>query len=162
MTKDRSKKLPKPDGTKLAVPQRSLPFNGQVIEEKRLLFSFTAFDRQHELFNLGGSSEDRTVGCKCFIELLDCLKSVSNKTLPELMKNSTHDLHPINWGKANTNAPSGYEQLEYWQFRINKSKGRVIGTLIDNVFYVIWLDPHHNLTDSAGYGGVKKYPKPFV
>ena len=25
--------------------------------------------------------------------------------------------------------------------------------MIDGVFYIVWLDPHHNLTDSEGYGG---------
>ena len=43
---------------------------------------------------------------------------------------------------------------------IDKSSGRVIGVIVNNVFYVVWLDPHHNLTDSEGYGTVKKYPAP--
>ena len=89
-----------------------------------------------------------------FIELLDCLKSISDKTILELMNRSTHDLHPIDWGKTNAKPPEGYDQLEYWRFRLNKSRGRVIGTIIDNVFYVMWLDPYHNLTDREGYGGV--------
>ncbi|MCD8021451.1 MAG: hypothetical protein LUF30_00195 [Lachnospiraceae bacterium] len=29
--------------------------------------------------------------------------------------------------------------------------------MIDGVFYVVWLDPHHNLTDSEGYGTVRYY-----
>ena len=162
MTKRSRGKLPKPDNTKIGTARRSLPFNGHVVEEKRLLFSFTAFDRHNELFNLGGQSEDKTVGGKWFIELLDCLKSISDKTILELMNRSTHDLHPIDWSKTNAKPPEGYDQLEYWQFRLNKSRGRVIGTIIDNVFYVMWLDPYHNLTDSEGYGGVQKYPEPEV
>ena len=43
---------------------------------------------------------------------------------------------------------------------IDKSSGRVIGVIINNVFYVVWLDPHHNLIDSEGYGTVKKYSAP--
>ena len=62
------------------------------------------------------------------------------------MNRSTHDLHPIDWDKTNTRPPMGYGQLEYWQFRLDKSNGRVIGVIIDSVFYVIWLDPYHNIT----------------
>ena len=52
------------------------------------------------------------------------------------------------------------QQYNFWQFRINKSRGRVIGALIEGVFYIVWLDCHHNLTDSEGYGKARKYPPP--
>lgn len=160
MTKRKPIKLPAPQTDELSKERRSLPFNGSVIKQKGLLFSFSAFDRTHKLFNLGGSGKDKTVGGQWFLKLLDCLKSVSGKSITELMNRSTHDLHPIDWDKANTRPPVGYEQLEYWQFRLDKSNGRVIGIIIDNIFYVVWLDPYHNLTDSEGYGTVKKYPNP--
>ena len=123
-------------------------------------FSFACLDMENEYFNLGGTAEDGTVGGKWFWHLLECLKSVSNKTIAEL-KNSVHDLHPVDWSKTNVKCPSD-NQAEYWQFRINKSRGRIIGMLIDNVFYIVWLDPHHNLTDSEGYEKAKKFPKPNV
>ena len=25
------------------------------------------------------------------------------------------------------------------------------------MFYIVWLDPHHNLTNSEGYGGINYY-----
>ena len=131
--------------------KRTLPFNGKAVSEKSFSFSFACFDRSHELFNLGDRSSTGTVEANWFLDLLDCLKSVSNMNTSE-MKAPLHDLHPIDWDRTNTSAPSGGEQCEYWQFRINKSKGRVIGFLIDGVFYIVWLDPHHNLTNSEGYG----------
>ena len=73
------------------------------------------------------------------------------------VKESIHDLHPVDWSKANARKPSDDEQHEYWQFRINKSKGRVVGMLIAGVFYVVWLDPNHNLTNSEGYGKERYY-----
>ena len=158
MTKN--KKLPKPKLEDLGNGRRSLPFTGSIANDKTLLFSFSSFDRMHKLFNLGGNSEDKTVGGQWFLKLLDCLKSVSSKSITELTSRSTHDLHPIDWSRTNTKPPAGYEQLEYWQFRIDKSSGRVIGVLINNVFYVVWLDPHHNLTDSEGYGTARKYSAP--
>ena len=134
-----------------------LPFGGVYVPETGFSFSFACFDREHKLFNLGGNAEDETVGGKWFLKLLDCLKSVSGKTFDELRR-SKHDLHPVDWKKSNAKCPT--EQGEYWQFRIDKSSGRVIGLLIDSVFYVVWLDPHHNLTDSEGYGKQKKFRKP--
>ena len=163
MTKKSFKKLPPPSEKILKKTEsRSLPFNGSVITERRLLFSFSAFDRHHKLFNLGGTNEDNTIGGRWFLKLLETFKSVCNKTIIELMSKSTHDLHRINWDKANAKPPKGYEQLEYWQFRLDKSSGRIIGTIIDNVFYILWLDPYHNLTNSEGYGGVKYYPEPTL
>ena len=154
----RERKLPS-----VKIPEfekRRLPFNGSAVCAKSLSFSFASFDRKHELFNLGGTGTDGVVSGKWFIELLDSLKSVCSMTIPEIRESKTHNLHPIDWKHTNTKAPESSEQLEYWQFRISKSKGRVIGIMIDGVFYVVWLDPHHNLTDSEGYGTVKKYPAP--
>ena len=91
--------------------------------------------------------------------MLDCLKSVSGKTIQEL-KNRPYCLHRINWKTANVGCPFS-EEIEWWQFRINKSRGRVIGMLIDKVFYVVWLDAYHNLTTVEGYGEIKNFEKPL-
>lgn len=136
--------------------KKTLPFNGRAVTEKSFSFSFACFDRSHKLFNLGDNTETGSVSGNWFIDLIDCFKSVSNMSIVEV-KASMHDLHPVDWSNANASVPDGGEQWEFWQFRINKSKGRVIGFLIDGVFYVVWLDPHHNLTDSEGYGTVRYY-----
>ena len=144
--------LPK---AKVTIEQkRTLPFNGKAVTEESLSFSFACFDRSHKLFNLGDNNG--AVTGEWFVEMLDCFKSVSNMKFAEI-KGSIHRMHPIDWNKTNTAAPVGSEQHEYWQFRINKSKGRVIGFRIGGVFYVVWLDPHHNLTNSKGYGVVNYY-----
>lgn len=145
---------------KKALPEKvTLPFNGSVVTEKSFSFSFSCFDRTHELFNLGDSTPDNVVSGKWFLDYLDCLKSVCNMTMYEV-QTSSFDLHPIDWEKTNTHAPEEDTQREYWQFRINKSRGRIIGFIIEGVFYIVWLDPHHNLTDSEGYGGVRTYRRP--
>lgn len=136
-----------------------LPYSGNAITEKSFAFSFACFDRSHKLFNLSDEAPDGVVSGKWFLDMLDCLKTVSNKKISEL-KGTMYDPHPIDWSKTNTSAPNGFEHLEYWQFRINKSRGRVIGFKIDNVFYIVWFDPHHNLTDSDGYGTATKYRAP--
>ncbi len=54
MTRVRAKRLPQPKLKDIKAEKRSLPFNGNEIEDKQLIFSFATFDRTHELFNLGG------------------------------------------------------------------------------------------------------------
>lgn len=153
--------LPTLDNKQIKKPKKTLPFNGYAVTEKTFSFSFACFDRTHELFNLGGKEKDKTVGGQWFIELIDCLKNVSNMNIEEL-KRSMYDLHPIDWQKTNTNSPENEEQYEYWQFRINKSKGRVIGFIIEGVFYIVWLDPYHNLINSEGYGKERYYKMPLT
>lgn len=144
--------LPKPILGKEENAKRILPYNGSAVTAKSFALSFACFDRGHHLFNLGdNSSKDGVVSGRWFLDLIDCLKDVGNCNICDL-KTSIRDLHPVNWSRANAQPPQCDEQLEYQQFRISKSKGRIIGFCIDNVFYIVWLDPHHNLTNSDGYG----------
>lgn len=89
-----------------------LPFNGKVVEERGISFSFSSFDRTHELFNLGGKEKDGTVGGKWFLRLFDCLKSISGKSIEELKK-KPYLLHPVDWEKSNTRCPTNSKQVEY-------------------------------------------------
>lgn len=138
----------------------TLPFNQSLIKGKSFSFSFACFERCHPLFNLGDSSPEGTLTGNWYIDLLDCFRSINHMTIQEA-KVSTHDLHPVDWDSANVAKPAGSEQQEYWQFRISKSKGRIIGILIDSIFFVVWLDPHHNLVDSPGYGKAVYYHAPM-
>lgn len=152
-------KIPEVTNEQVSNDKRTLPYNGNAVSEKSFSFSFSCFDRTHELFNLGDATKDCVMKGKWFLDFLDCLKGISNMTVSEA-KNSMHQLHLVKWESANTKPPRGSEQCEYWQFRLSKSKGRVIGILIDGVFYIVWLDPHHNLINSEGYGKEKKYYTP--
>ena len=136
-----------------------LPFNGKIVEQREITFSFSSFDCTHKLFNLGGKQEDGTVGGLWFLRLLECLKSVGGKKIEDL-ENKPFFLHRVNRETANAKPPTDSKQAEYWQFRLDKSHGRVVGILVDSVFYVVWLDPYHNLTNSEGYGGIQKFPVP--
>ena len=163
------KSTPKHKTTNINIPVRpalstqelkkTLPYNGEVVSEKGFSFSFASFDREHKLFNLGSRKGSEPVRSTWFLDLLDCFRNVNKLTMTELQK-SIYDLHRIDWRKANASIPKNSEQLEFWQFRINKSKGRVIGFILKHIFYVVWLDPHHNLTDSEGYGTANYYPRP--
>ncbi len=138
----------------------TLPFNGRVVSDRVMAYSFSCFDRSHALFNLGNDkAQDKVVPKEWFLDLLDCLKDVGGKTIQE-MKNSPWCLHPVDWRHANVRCPTHEQQHEYWQFRLGKSRGRIIGIKIDTLFYVVWLDAHHNLTESEGYGIAQRYCRP--
>lgn len=126
---------------------------------KEIIFSFKFLDRLHEAFNLGNL---KNVCDNWFVELLDCLKEVSNRNWGQLINESKFDPHSHNFEKTNFKYElfdkEALKQLECVQFRLSKSYGRVHGFLIDNFFYIYWLDPHHNMNDSKGYGGVTKHP----
>lgn len=160
MKKRKTIDLPRPHIASQEQSKITLPYNGTAVSEKSLSFSFACFDRSHELFNLGDkASIGGVVSGRWFLDLMDCLKNISNKNISEL-RGGTYDLHPIDWKNTNTSPPDRWTQLEYSQFRINKSRGRVIGFILGNIFYIVWLDPHHNLTDSEGYGKAIKYKPP--
>lgn len=131
-----------------------------IVKSEGFSFSFKLLDRTHKLFNLGDDSSNNSALGDWFLDFLDCLKDVNGKTFQEL-QGGKFDLHPIDWSKTNVQKPNGYDQHEFHQFRINKSKGRIIGIKIGNIFYIVWLDRHHNLTNSEGYSPARplKHPK---
>ena len=85
-------------------------------------------------------------------KLLERLRSVCYEPLGRFRSTVNRQLrnHRITWEE--TSEPDGFrlnEQLraeEPWQFEITANEhGRVHGILIDNVFFVVWLDPDHLL-----------------
>lgn len=86
--------------------------------------------------------------------LLGRLKDVSGMRMSEFMNpqnNKALRSHSHDW--AETTETKGYKHLSKqlqgctpWQFSLSVNEhGRVHGILIDNVFYVVWLDPEHSL-----------------
>ena len=85
--------------------------------------------------------------------LLKRLRDLSHNTIGELVGNRSRALrsHPINWSE--TTEKAGFTCLntqlrakEAWQFELTRDKhGRVHGFLMDDTFYVVWIDPDHKL-----------------
>lgn len=86
-------------------------------------------------------------------QLLERLKEVSGFKLSEFRTNKSRALraHTHTWSE--TSEPDGFSHLneqirdcEPWQFCLSANEhGRIHGLLIDEVFYVIWIDPDHRL-----------------
>lgn len=138
----------------------------EAINEQRIVFSFRFFDRfSEEAFNCGGTKDG------WFIALIDQLKSFSNLKLKDFKsdprRREQSRIHPLNWEELKYKFDLDddlFEQIESdcWQFAISKGNGRVHGFLIHNTFFVVWLDPHHNLYPMKRHGGTKLFPPPMT
>jgi hypothetical protein len=84
---------------------------------------------------------------------MERMKSISTMTIREFTSNKDRSLraHTHDWPK--TKKPNGFDGLNEqfraypgWQFQLTANdRGRVHGLIIDNTFYVIWLDQNHFL-----------------
>lgn len=114
---------------------------------KRLAFSFRHLDLSKEKFSI------RDRDHQYFGKVLGRLKALSALDWDEICAIHSKDLraHPIDW--ATTTEPKGFSHLNAqlrettaFQFSVSANEhGRVHGFCVDNVFFVVWFDPLHNL-----------------
>jgi hypothetical protein len=135
--------------------------------QDQVRFSFIYFNREHELFTCGKAPDG------WFLVLFDNLKEISKLTKNEFLFDQRYknhyDTHQHDWDKQDETRyyplPEGmFEQIkdDCWQFRLSSSNGRVHGFMIENVFYIVWLDPHHNFYPDERFGGEKYYAAPLT
>lgn len=113
-------------------------------------FSFAALEKT-EYFNLDATCSNWSS------ELFDMLKDVSNCSKLDLLtgKVRTYRVHNHESASPPDPLPHGVALKDCYQIRISKSKGGIHGVFNENVFYVIWLDPLHNMYPDTRYGGLK-------
>lgn len=109
-------------------------------------FSFQFF-RQIENFGLGNCDKD------WYILLINALNGLSQMTYKELSKQKKElHYHKISWEQKNI--PIQPKRLDWvpetfrndlWQLHITTSNGRIIGFIYNNIFYIVLLDPEHNM-----------------
>lgn len=126
-------------------PSPALPANIEV-KSIGLNFSFKHIDLVgNEDFSLDHGGDGYTKS------LLERLRDISGMELGEFLKSRSLRTHPIEWPK--TSQPNGFTHLNpqlrdilAWQFQVSSNEhGRVHGFLIDETFFVVWLDPAHKL-----------------
>lgn len=154
----KSSRIPK----KNKVPkQNRIPAKEQIVrpgfisEEDTVKFSFSALERT-KYFNLDSTCPNWSS------ELFDMLKNVSNCTKVDLIsgKLQTYRVHDHCKASPPNPLPDGVALKDCYQIRISKSKGGIHGVFYENVFYVIWLDPLHNMYPDYKYGGLKVISPP--
>jgi hypothetical protein len=116
------------------------------LKETELKFSFKHLD-SNEKFNIRSASEGY------IFVFLERLKSLSSMYVHDFKttKNQSLRAHKHKWKE--TTEKAGFRclneqlrQCEPWQFQISVNEhGRVHGILVNDVFYIIWVDPLHNL-----------------
>ncbi|MBN2980096.1 hypothetical protein [Cohnella algarum] len=129
--------------------------------EENVIFSWQFFDREHKYFNCGNADQGWLLNC------LETMKKVSGMKVVEFKVHRHKPLrvHPHNWDHVSAKFPLNdelFKQIENdaYQFALSTARGRVHGFLIDNVFYIVWLDPDHNLYPSKKHGGIVKCDPP--
>ena len=87
--------------------------------------------------------------------LLERLKNLSSLTMQEIRVSRAKALrsHAIDW--TQTTEPNGFDHInatlreqlkDCWQFALTANEhGRIHGFIIGDVFYIVWLDHHHEV-----------------
>jgi hypothetical protein len=114
----------------------------------RIRFSFRFLETTHPRFEIG------QCGTAYFRLLLRRLADLSGLYVNEFVSGRSHALriHRIDFDDGRvterTFGVPGQKEVDGkgWQFSLSANEhGRVHGFLIENVFFVRWLDPEHNL-----------------
>jgi len=136
---------------------RGIPAPSRAAMERPVTFSFEHFDGGTDDFSPRRCNRQ---GRSAYIEkFCQRLKEVCRWKMGEFIRaaDSSLKVHPICWNDVNEKhrgfrGISGSEQLKdaamnsARQFSISGNKyGRVHGFTIDEVFYIVWLDPEHQL-----------------
>lgn len=138
-----SKKIKKTDVVKNGASGIKLP---KLKPPQGISFSFKYYQDNHNKF----SCIKKEVSY--WLTLLDRLKALSSLTAQEFLADNSPTLrcHPINWKKTSESGfglPNEEQLVDIpYQFSISSNKhGRVHGFLINETFYIVWLDPDHLL-----------------
>lgn len=124
-----------------------------------ILFSFEKLER-NEYFNLDGTCQNWSS------DLFDILKEVSKIEYKRIIgkefsgKHSTLRIHPHTKATPPCELPKDISLEDFCQIRISKRKGGIHGIFSDNIFYLVWFDPQHNMYPNENYGGLKKIKPP--
>ena len=126
-------------------------------KSKHISFSFEILERT-EYFNLD-------VTCNNWpSDLFDVLKEISgiekNRLISGEFARSKYRIHNHIHADPPSKLPEGVELKDLYQIRIEKSKGGIHGVFYENIFFVLWLDPLHNMYPDKKYGGLREIKPP--
>ena len=131
-------------------------------ETDTILLSFELLDLDHKYFNLAGTCP------KGIYTMFKIMSLITKEITPERLHGfefmdgrGTLRYHPHTSPESVIEWPDIIDpckkdpEVEFSQIRFGKTYGGMHGLLIGNIFYVIWLDPHHNMYPDKKYGGLK-------
>lgn len=150
-------RIPKPSSNTLdsKIPKYSFI---QKDQEKNIVFSFEALTT-NEYFNLDMTCQNWAA------ELFEKLHNISKSKLSSLISASGGQairIHDHSSSNPPVQIPYDIDKKDFYQIRIGTSKGGIHGVPYENIFYVIWIDPLHNMYPDSRYGGLKKIKPPVT
>lgn len=136
------------------INKRDLPdSSGRIHKVKQLPDDLIRFSFRH-LNSTDKFGHEKVEDATAYLpQFLGRLQSVSGMSLSTFRSNKDKALRAHRHDWAETSEKGGFTHLtqqlqacEAWQFEISVNEhGRIHGILIDEVFYVVWLDPGHQL-----------------
>lgn len=132
----------------------------EAYRKERLNFSFKLFDRECDKYNCGGTRNE------WFIGLLEKMKNISDLELVDFLDSRRQKnmyIHTNDFSKEEHHCNYSQELKEqlkenpFFQIGLTKASGRIHGFLIENTFFILWLDPHHQLHAMERHGGEITY-----
>lgn len=134
-------------------------------DENKIVFSYSLLDTDNPYYNINGICD------KGVLKVVELLKHISNIKINEFSSGAYNNgtlrihIHPKKDEKDTHDWPDIFQkhpQLEdsFFQIRFGKSKGGIHGALVNDVFYIIWFDPHHWFYPDKKFGPKKKLDKP--
>ena len=120
-----------------------------------VVFSFASLERT-PYFNLDCTCENWSS------DLFSMLKNISETSKRDLLSGRyrTYRVHTHENAKPPSPLPDGVALKDCYQLRISTSKGGVHGVFVDNIFYIIWVDPLHNMYPDSRFGGLRTVKPP--
>lgn len=128
------------------------------VSETPLVFSFKYLDTSNDKFHI----EHKTI--PYVLKMLEQLQNLSTMSLSEA-KTAGKALrfhiidfvkHKVSESTLGIKDPSLMADSSTYQFQLSLNKGRVIGFVVSNTFYIKWLDPEHNLYPTRGITTCKR------
>lgn len=114
--------------------------------DEKISFSFNFLTTKGQKFNYKVQQNGY------FVKLLERLKNYGNMTVRDVQtdRSSSTRCHPIEWVQTTETCfgiPREDEVCQHkYQLTVSANEhGRLHGFFIYNVFYVVWLDPNHEL-----------------
>ena len=147
------KRIPKPSLTKnTLIPKPNI--NASITNDK-VVFSFTLL-QWTKYFNLSGTCPNWS------FDLFNMLRDISKISKIELIngKYKTYRVHNHENAHPPDPLPKDIALKDCYQIRISTSKGGIHGIFSDNTFYIIWLDPLHNMYPDKRFGGLREIKSP--
>ena len=91
-------------------------------------------------------------------DFLCALRDLSKEHKLDLISGKLHTYRVHNHEKAKppVKLPDNIKLKDLYQIRLSTGNGGFHGVFYENIFYILWLDPLHNLYPSENHGGLKK------